>query len=398
MFVYADNAATTQMSATALNAMLPWLRDSYGNPSSLYQIAREAKRALEKARKEIADVLGAQPEEIYFTSGGTESDNMAIVGALQASRRGDHIVTSAIEHHAVKHTVEHLTKNKTPPTVLPVDSAGRIDINALERALREDTALVSVMAANNEIGTVQPVAEIGALCRERGAWFHTDAVQMAGHLPINVSDMKADMLSLSAHKFHGPKGVGALYIRRGIPLPPLFQGGGHERGRRSGTENVAGVVGMATALMEAAAHMETNRRYTEGLRNKLITGLRRIPYSFLTGDPVCRLPGNASFVFACVEGESMVLGLDFAGICVSSGSACSSASLDPSHVLLAIGLPHEVAHGSLRLSLSHLNTEEEIEYLIAQVTAVVARTRSMSPLWNSEKNCPVEGGWLGESV
>ncbi len=394
MFVYTDNAATMPLSEQAFEAMLPFLRENYGNASSVYALARDARRALEEARKTIAAALGALPEEIFFTAGGTEADNWALKGAAEARKsKGSHIVISAIEHHAVLHTAEYLKKQGCELTILPVDEYGRVSAAQVESALREDTILVSVMTANNEVGTIQPVADIGAVCRARGVWFHTDGVQAVGHLPLNLTDMNIDMLSMAAHKFGGPKGVGALYLRRGVRIPPLLHGGGHERGQRSGTENVAGAVGMAAALKQATDHMEANSKYVSALRDKLIDGLLKIPYSFLTGAPENRLPGNASFVFECVEGESLVLGLDMMGVCASSGSACSSGSLDPSHVLLAIGLPHEVAHGSLRLSLSEHNTPEEIDYVIEQVTAVVARGRNMSPLWDAKEQKPTERFW-----
>ncbi|MDR3207338.1 MAG: cysteine desulfurase NifS [Oscillospiraceae bacterium] len=394
MFVYADHAATAPLSKRALSAMLPFLEGGYGNASSVYAIARDARRALEAARKITAEALGAKPEEIYFTGGGTESDNWALRGVCEAKKdKGRHIVTTAIEHHAVLHTAEYLKKQGYDVTFLPVDKLGRVTPEQVEKALRTDTILVSVMAANNEIGVLEPIAEIGALCRAKGVLFHTDAVQAVGHVPLDLSAMEVDLLSLAGHKFGGPKGVGALYIRRGLRIPPLLYGGGHERGLRSGTENVAGLMGMAEALREAVENREEKNKRLTALRDKLIEGLSRIPYSFLTGDTENRLPGNVSFVFECVEGESMVLGLDLAGVCASSGSACSSGSLDPSHVLLAIGLPHEVAHGSLRLTLGEENTPEEVDYLIETVAGVVTRARSMSPLWDAATQTPTERFW-----
>ncbi len=395
MFVYADNAATMPLSKRALEAMMPFLTDNYGNASSMYALARTSKRAMEDARKSIAAALGAQPEEIYFTAGGTEADNWALKGACQArASRGKHIITTVIEHHAVLHTVEYLKKYEGyDVTFLPVDESGLVTPEQVEQALRADTILVSVMMANNEVGALEPIAETGALCRARGVWFHTDAVQAVGHIPIDLSQMNVDMMSMAAHKFGGPKGIGAFYLRRGVRIPTLLHGGGHERGLRSGTENVAGAVGMAAALAESIEGLDEKMMRVSGMRDKLIAGLLKIPYAALTGHPTRRLPGNASFVFECVEGESLVLGLDAVGVCSSSGSACSSGSLDPSHVLLAIGLPHEIAHGSLRLSLSEHNTDEEIDYLIEKVTATVERGRSMSPLWDVKEQKPTVRFW-----
>ena len=381
-FVYADHAATTALSDTALNAMLPYLKEEYGNPSSLYRFAGRAKAALEQARADVAACLNAKPEEIYFTSGGTESDNWALRGVAELrGKKGKHIITSAIEHHAVLHTAQYLEKQGFEVTYLPVDAQGRVSPADVEVALRPDTILVSIMAANNEIGTIQPIGEIGAIARRAGVLFHTDAVQAVGHIPVDVEAWNVDLLSLSGHKFHGPKGVGVLYMRKPLRLPPLIHGGGQEKGRRSGTENVAGAVGLAAALKEAAAGLETEAPRLCALRDRLIDGLLQIPKSRLTGPRDGRLPGSASFVFECIEGESILLRLDNAGICSSSGSACSSASLDPSHVLLAIGLPHEIAHGSVRLTLGRENTDADVDYLLETVPKVVAGLREMSPLW-----------------
>ena len=381
-FVYADHAATTALSDTALNAMLPYLKEEYGNPSSLYRFAGRAKAALEQARADVAACLNAKPEEIYFTSGGTESDNWALRGVAELrGKKGKHIITSAIEHHAVLHTAQYLEKQGFEVTYLPVDAQGRVSPADVEAALRPDTILVSIMAANNEIGTIQPIGEIGAIARRAGVLFHTDAVQAVGHIPVDVEAWNVDLLSLSGHKFHGPKGVGVLYMRKPLRLPPLIHGGGQEKGRRSGTENVAGAVGLAAALKEAAAGLETEAPRLCALRDRLIDGLLQIPKSRLTGPRDGRLPGSASFVFECIEGESILLRLDNAGICSSSGSACSSASLDPSHVLLAIGLPHEIAHGSVRLTLGRETTDADVDYLLETVPKVVAGLREMSPLW-----------------
>ncbi len=384
-FVYADHAATTALSETALKAMLPYFTQQYGNPSSLYRFAQEAKADLERARAQVASCLNARPEEIYFTSGGTEADNWALRGVAELrGNRGKHIITSAIEHHAVLHTAQYLEKQGFEVTYLPVDAEGRVDPAAVKAAIRPDTILISIMAANNEIGTIQPVAEIGAIAREAGVLFHTDAVQAVGHIPVDVEAWNADLLSLSGHKFHGPKGVGALYVRKPLRLPPLIHGGGQEKGRRSGTENVAGAVGLAAALQEAVDSLPVEMPRLTALRDRLIDGLLAIPRARLTGSRENRLPGAASFVFECIEGESILLRLDAAGICSSSGSACSSASLDPSHVLLAIGLPHEIAHGSVRLTLGQETTEEDVDYLLETVPRVVAGLRAMSPLWEEE--------------
>ena len=387
--VYADHAATTALSDTALKAMLPYFNQSYGNPSSLYSFAQQAKSDLEAARAQVAACLNAQPEEIYFTSCGSESDNWALWGvAEQKKDKGRHIITSAIEHHAILHTARYLEKQGFEVTYLPVDGQGRVDPAAVKAALRPDTILISIMTANNEIGTIEPIAEIGAIAREAGVLFHTDAVQAVGHIPVDVQAWKVDLLSLSGHKFRGPRGMGALYVRKGVRLPPLMFGGGQEKGRRAGTENVAGAVGLAAALREATDGLAAESARLSALRDKLAAGLGRIPYSRLTGDPVNRLPGTASFVFEGVEGEALLLLLDARGICASSGSACSSASLDPSHVLLAIGLPHAIAHGSLRLTLGAENTEEDVAYLLQEVPRVVQYLREMSPVWDKAAGKP----------
>ena len=382
-FVYADYAATTPLSAKALEAMNPYFHTEYGNPSSLYRFGQKAKADLEALRARAAACLGARPEEIVFTSGGTEADNWALLGAAELrGNRGRHLIVSAVEHHAVLHTAQYLEKKGFEVTYLPVDGEGRINPDDVRAALRPDTILISVMAANNEIGTLQPVAEIGAIAREAGVLFHTDAVQAVGHIPVDVEAWRVDLLSLSAHKFHGPRGVGILYMRRPLKLPPLIHGGGQERGRRSGTENVAGAAGLVAALEEAVAALPEETARLTALRDKLIRGiLAAVPRSRLTGPVEDRLPGSASFVFECVEGESILLRLDNEGICASSGSACSSASLDPSHVLLAIGLPHEIAHGSLRLTLGRETTEADVDYLLEVIPRVVAGLREMSPLW-----------------
>ena len=381
--IYADNAATTKMSKTAINAMLPYLEDLYGNPSSLYEFGQKAKEALEDARSRIAACLNADAREITFTSGGSEADNQAILtaAALGARKGKKHIISTAFEHHAVLHTLERLKKQGFEITLLDVHSNGVVTPQQVAEAIREDTCLVTVMYANNEIGTIQPIEEIGAVCREKGVLFHTDAVQAVGHLHIDVKAQQIDLLSLSAHKFHGPKGTGALYVRRGIPLETVISGGGQERGKRAGTENVPAIMGMAAALEEACTGMEENSRKLTLLRDRLIAGLNRIPYSELNGAKEPRLPGNVNFCFEGIEGESLLLLLDEKGICASSGSACTSGTLDPSHVLLAIGRPHEVAHGSLRLSLGEEMTETEIDSIIEAVTDVVTRLRSMSPFW-----------------
>ncbi len=383
MQVYADNAATTKLSETALQAMMPYLTDTFGNASSLYRIGQEAHHGVRAARETVAAVLNAEPGEIYFTSGGSEADNWAIKGVaeLMAKKGKNHIITSAFEHHAVLHTVEKLEKQGFRVTYLPVYENGIVKVEDVKNAICEETALVTIMYANNEIGTIQPIAEIGAVCREKGVLFHTDAVQAAGHVPIDVKAQNIDLLSMSAHKFHGPKGIGALYCKKGIRLPNLIEGGAQERGRRAGTEAVYAMAGMAAALKEANDHLAENTEKLIKLRNRLIDGLLKVESSRLNGDREQRLPGNVNISFEGVEGESLLLYLDMKGVSASSGSACTSGSLDPSHVLLAIGLPHEVAHGSLRLSLCESNTQEEIDYIISCVPEIIERLRSMSPLW-----------------
>ena len=383
--VYADNAATTAVSPEVLEAMLPFYKEVYGNPSSLYSLGQEAKKPLEEARETVAQCLGAQPREIYFTSCGTESDNWAIKGAAYAMRRKGktHIVTSAFEHHAVLHTCQALEKEGFTVTYLPVHENGIVRPEELEAALTENTGLVTIMYANNEIGTIQPIPEIGAICKRHGVLFHTDAVQAVGNVAIDVQEQNIDMLSLSGHKLHAPKGVGALYIRSGVVIQNLLDGGAQERGKRGGTENVASIVGLATALKRACATMEERRVKLTAMRDKLIDGLSKIERCRLNGDREHRLPGNVSFCFQGVEGESLLLMLDLKGISASSGSACTSGSLDPSHVLLAIGLPHEVAHGSLRLSFGDENTMEDIDYILETVPPIIERLRSMSPLWDA---------------
>ena len=384
MRVYLDNAATTKLSHMALASMLPYFTHVYGNPSSLHSPGQEAAEALTHARATIADLIGAaQPREIYFTAGGSEADNQAIVSAARfGARKGKkHIISTAFEHHAVLHTLKALEKEGFEVTLLDVGADGLVTAAQVAEAIRPDTALVSVMYANNEIGTVQPVAEIGRICREKGVLFHTDAVQAAGHLPIHVQEQCIDLLSLSAHKFHGPKGVGVLYARTGVLLTNLIHGGAQERGKRAGTENVPAIMGMAAALKEAVTHMEEHAAHMTALRNRLIEGLGEIPHSILNGSREHRLPNNVSFCFEGIEGESLLLLLDDKGISASSGSACTSGSLDPSHVLMAIGRPHEIAHGSLRLTLSEETTAEEVEYTIAAVKQVVHYLRSISPVW-----------------
>ncbi len=381
--IYADNAATTRLSATALAAMLPYLTEQYGNPSSLYTLGQTAATALAQARETVARCLHCRPEEIVFTSGGSEADNQAILSAARWGKRQGktHIISTAFEHHAVLHTLQKLEKEGFTVTLLDVHVDGRITPQQVEAAITQDTCLVTVMYANNEIGTIQPIGEIGAICRARKVPFHTDAVQAAGHLAIDVGAEQIDMLSLSAHKFHGPKGVGALYVRKGVPLLPLIEGGAQERRKRAGTENVAGIVGLAAALQTACDHLEANAAKVAALRDKLIDGLAAIPHAALNGDRDHRLPGNVNVCFEGIEGESLLLLLDDRGICASSGSACTSGSLDPSHVLLAIGRPHEVAHGSLRLSLCEENTEAEVDTMLREIPKVVEYLRNMSPVW-----------------
>ena len=383
MQVYADNAATTFMSDTAKNAMIACFDNYYGNPSSLHSIGQEAKEMLEDARAKVAKALGCEPREIIFTSGGSEADNQAIISAARlGARKGKkHIISTAFEHHAVLHTLNRLEKEGFEVTLLDVKDNHNITAQQVRDAIRPDTALVTVMYANNEIGSVLPISEIGAICKEAGVPFHTDAVQAVGHLKINVKEQNIDLLSLSGHKFHGPKGVGALYVRKGFPLTNIIDGGAQERGKRAGTENLPAIVGMAAALEEACANLDANTAKVTALRDKLIAGLSTIPHCALNGDAVNRLPGNVSFCFEGIEGESLLLLLDMKGVCASSGSACTSGSLDPSHVLLAIGRVHDVAHGSLRLSLSEYNTEDEIDHILTVVPEVVAYLRSISPVW-----------------
>ena len=388
MQIYLDNAATTSVSETALQAMLPYFSQEYGNPSSLHSFGQRANEALTEARKKIAALLHCQAREITFTSGGSEADNQAIRSAAQIGARNGkrHIISTAFEHHAVLHTLAKLEKEGFEITLLDVHEDGLVRPQEVEAAIRPDTCLVTVMYANNEIGTIQPVEEIGQICREKGVLFHTDAVQAAGHLAIDVQKQNIDLLSLSAHKFHGPKGVGVLYARKGVPLTTLIEGGAQERGKRAGTENIPAIVGMAAALEEACRNMEANRVRMTALRDQLIQGLEQIPHSVLNGDAQKRLPGNVHFCFEGIEGEALLLLLDDKGICASSGSACTSGSLDPSHVLLAIGRPHDIAHGSLRLTLSEATTEEEVRYTIDAVTQVVAQLRGMSPVWRDLEN------------
>ncbi len=387
--IYADNAATTRISEKALAAMLPWYTENFGNPSSIYGRARTARRGIEAARETVAGALGAKPNEIYFTSGGTESDDWAIKGAAALQTTKKHIVISGIEHHAISETAHSLERFGFEVTELPVDNYGLVSVDELEKAMREDTFLVSIMLANNEIGTIQPIKELCAAAKARGALFHTDAVQAVGHIPVDVKELGVDMLSLSSHKFHGPQGVGAMYIRSGVRIANLIDGGGQERRRRSGTENVAAIVGMATALEEMTSDWSRLPRL-EALRDRLIKGLLEIPYVQQTGHPTRRLPTNASVVINGIEGEGIILGLDNYGIQASSGSACTSGSLDPSHVLLGIGLEHAIAHGSLRLSFDENTTEEDVDYIIESTKQVVERLRSMSPVWDSANNKPLK--------
>lgn len=380
--IYADNAATAPLSPYALEAMLPYLTTNYGNPSSIYSVGRAAKKAIENAREKVAKAIGALPEEIFFTAGGTESDNWAIKAAAELKKnKGMHIISTAIEHHAVLHTLQLLERQGYDVTYLGVDETGLPSLNALRRSIRSDTTLITVMAANNEIGTILPVADIGAIAREAGVLFHSDAVQAAGHIPLNVAEMNIDLLSLSGHKFGGPKGTGVLYIKKGVGLPSILQGGTQERHRRSGTENVAGIVGLSAALEQAVSDMETHMKRLSALRDRLIDGILRIPRTSLTGSPKHRLPGSASFVFEGVEGEALVLLLDQIGICASSGSACASGSLDPSHVLLALGYPEELAQGALRLTLGAENTARDVDSILEKLPPIITRLREMTPLW-----------------
>ncbi|MBQ8177114.1 MAG: cysteine desulfurase NifS [Oscillospiraceae bacterium] len=388
MQIYADNAATTKMSRVAIEAMLPYMDNVYGNPSSLHSVGQEANEALTEARERIARLIGCDAREITFTSGGSEADNQAIVSAARlGEKKGKkHIISTAFEHHAVLHTLNRLAKEGFEVTLLDVHENGMITAEQVEKAIRQDTCLVTIMYANNEIGSVQPIKEIGEACKKHGVIFHTDAVQAAGHLHINVREQNIDMLSLSAHKFHGPKGVGVLYTRKGIVLTNLIEGGAQERGKRGGTENIPAIIGMAAALEEAVQKLDSNSAKLAKMRDRLIEGLSEIPHSILNGDRVNRLPSNVHLCFEGIEGESLLLLLDDKGICASSGSACTSGSLDPSHVLLAIGRPHEIAHGSLRLSLSEENTDEEVEYIIKSVKEVVEYLRGISPSWNDMIN------------
>ncbi|NMA07578.1 MAG: cysteine desulfurase NifS [Clostridiales bacterium] len=388
MFVYADNAATTPVSDAVFNAMLPWLHDRYGNPSAIYSVGREAKAAVEDARVKVASLIGARPEEIVFTAGGSESDNYALKGTAYAGRKkGRHIISTKIEHHAMLHTLEWLEKQGFEVTLLDVDSDGLVSPDDVKRAVSDNTILISVMAANNEIGTIEPIAEIGEIAAAHKIPFHTDAVQAYGHIPLNVREMNLSTLSLSAHKLRGPKGIGALYIKNGTHIDTFLHGGGQERGRRGGTENVAGIVGLGEAAYQCSLHMAEDAKRVTALRDRLIAGILPIPYSRLTGHPTRRLPGNASFCIEGIEGEAIVLTLDSLGVMASSGSACSSGSLDPSHVLMAIGLPHVVAHGSVRLSLGPQNTDAEVDYLISAVHKTAEDLRAKSPVW--ENNAPM---------
>ncbi len=382
-YVYADNAATTPVSKNVVDAVLPYMTEFFGNPSSLYQVGQKASRAVDKARQQVADALGAEKDEIFFTSGGSEADNWAIKGAaaLGAKKGKKHLITTKIEHHAVLHTMAALEKEGFTVTYLDVYDNGIVKLEDVEKAITDETCLVTIMYANNEIGTIQPIAEIGKLCKEKGVLFHTDAVQAVGHVNIDVKEQNIDMLSLSGHKFHATKGIGALYCRKGIRLPNLIEGGAQERGRRAGTENVPGIVGLGVAITDMCQNIDENAKKVAALRDKLFEGAGKISHSRINGDKEKRLPGNFSMCFEGIEGESLLLMLDMQGVSASSGSACTSGSLDPSHVLLAIGLKHEVAHGSLRLSLSENNTEEDVDYILEVLPPIVERLRAMSPLW-----------------
>ena len=386
-FIYADNAATTQMSDSVLKAMMPLLTDIYGNPSSLHSVGQIAKEHLEAARETVAECIGADPKEIYFTSGGSEADNQAIRSAAYiGARKGKkHIISSKFEHHAVLHTLDALKKEGFEVTLLDVYSNGIVKPEDVANAITDETCLVTIMTANNEIGTIQPIAEIGRICKEKGVLFHTDAVQAVGHIPVNVKDMNCDMLSVSAHKFHGPKGVGFLYARKGILLTNIIYGGAQERNKRAGTENMASIVGMATAIKDATDHLQENAEKVTAMRNRLIDGLKGIERSRINGDLEHHLPGTLNMCFEGIEGESLLLLLDSKGICASSGSACTSGSLDPSHVLLSIGVPVEIAHGSLRLSISEYNTMEQMDHIVKSVPEVVSYLRSISPVWERIK-------------
>ena len=381
--IYVDNAATTKLSGSVLEIMMPYLTEEYGNPSSLHTIGQKAAMALTKARESIAENLGCSPKEIYFTSGGSEADNQAIISAAHygAKNGNKHIISTAFEHHAILHTLKKLEKEGFEIELLSVKNGANITPAQVRQAIRNDTCLVTTMFANNEIGSILPIGEIGKICREKGVIFHTDAVQAVGHIEVNVERQNIDMLSLSAHKFHGPKGIGVLYVKKGLPIESLIEGGAQERGKRAGTENIPAIVGMAAALKLANENLAENISKVSRLRDKLISGLSKIPKSILNGDKVNRLPSNVNFCFEGIEGESLLLLLDSKGICASSGSACTSGSLDPSHVLLAIGRPHEVAHGSLRISLSEENTDEEIDYILNEVPKIVEYLRNMSPVW-----------------
>lgn len=387
MTVYADNAATTQMSDSVLKAMMPLLTDIYGNPSSLHSVGQIAKEHLEAARETVAECIGADPKEIYFTSGGSEADNQAIRSAAYiGARKGKkHIISSKFEHHAVLHTLDALKKEGFEVTLLDVYSNGIVKPEDVANAITDETCLVTIMTANNEIGTIQPIAEIGRICKEKGVLFHTDAVQAVGHIPVNVKDMNCDMLSVSAHKFHGPKGVGFLYARKGILLTNIIYGGAQERNKRAGTENMASIVGMATAIKDATDHLQENAEKVTAMRNRLIDGLKGIERSRINGDLEHHLPGTLNMCFEGIEGESLLLLLDSKGVCASSGSACTSGSLDPSHVLLSIGVPVEIAHGSLRLSISEYNTMEQMDHIVKSVPEVVSYLRSISPVWERIK-------------
>lgn len=386
--IYMDNAATTPVRDEVLDTILPYFKEFYGNASSVYSIAKESKKALEKAREQVAKGIGAKAEEIYFTAGGSESDNMALRGVAEAlAKKGNHIITTKIEHHAILHTGEYLEKHGCEVTYLSVDEFGKISLDELEKSIRPETILISVMFANNEIGTIQPIAEIGKLAHEKGILFHTDAVQAVGHVAIDVNEMNIDLLSMSGHKLGAPKGIGAIYIRKGVPIQPLIFGGAQEKKKRAGTENIPGIVGLGKAVELAVGEMETETKRLHHLRDKLINGiLEKVPYSRLNGHPTDRLPGNCNISFGYIEGESMLLLLDALGIAASSGSACTSGSLDPSHVLMAIGLPHEIAHGSLRLTLDRGNTEKEVDFILDKIPEVVQKLRDMSPLYEEVEN------------
>ena len=391
--IYMDHAATTPTRPEVVEAMLPYFHERFGNPSSLYSIARESKKVVESARESIARALGADPMEIFFTSGGTESDNWALKGVALANRKkGDHIITSAIEHHAVLHTAEYLEKQGFRVTYVPVEPSGLVDPGVIEDSITDKTVLISIMTANNEIGTIEPIREIGSIANNHGIPFHTDAVQAAGHIPLSVKDDDITLLSLSAHKFYGPKGIGVLYIKKGTRIDPLLHGGGQERNRRAGTENLAGIVGLATALDSAVRTMNEEGNRLRNLRDRLISGIESaVPHTRLNGHPTKRLPGNVNMSVEFIEGESMLLLLDGHGICASTGSACTSGSLEPSHVLMAIGLPHELAHGSLRLTLGEANTQEEVDKVLEVIPGVAAKLRAMSPLYSpTEKDCHVQ--------